>query len=360
MPKPTSKIQKTVQFLVREIDRLVSRPIKLMEVCGTHTNVIFRAGIRQLLPRQVELISGPGCPVCVTSIDYIDAAIECGHAADVIITTFGDMLRVPGTKSSLAREKSNGVDVRIVYSPLDCLKLARTNPAKQVVFLAVGFETTAPAVAATLVAAAKENIGNLGIMSAHKTMPAVLKALLDGGLEVDGLLLPGHVATITGVAPYQFLAGKVPAVITGFEPLDILEAIHMLAVQISTGCAKLENQYRRAVKFEGNVLARQMMETVFYASDANWRGIGIIRRSGLTLRSDYERFDMLRFVKVSEPKNNPAGCKCGQVLTGRLSPNECGFFGTSCTPSKPVGPCMVTSEGTCATWYKYSSKAGKP
>lgn len=352
-------LRKTARVLAAEIDRLITRPVRLMEVCGTHTVAIFKSGIRQLLPPQVELLSGPGCPVCVTANDYLDSAIAYSRSEDVIITTFGDMLRVPGSSSSLGARKAVGADIRIVYSPLESLDIAAANPAKKVIFLAVGFETTAPTAAATVLAAEQAGLDNFYVLSAHKLVPPALRALLTAGdVQVDGFLLPGHVSAIIGEEPYRFLAEEyhLPAVIAGFGPLDILQAVYMLAEQINAGKAVVENQYGRVVKQAGNPTARQILTKVYKECDATWRGLGVIADSGLTINDNYRRYDALANlpVEVEETREQP-GCRCGEVLRGKIKPAECPLFGTVCVPEEPLGSCMVSVEGTCAAWYKYGA-----
>lgn len=353
------ELRQAAAFFTREISRLINKPIRLMEVCGTHTVAIFKAGIRQLLPEQVELVSGPGCPVCVTTNSYLDAAIAYSQDPGVIVATFGDMLRVPGSSSSLSAEKANGADIRIVYSPMDSLDIAAANPAKTVIFLAVGFETTAPTAAATVLAAASRRLENFYMLSAHKLVPPALKALLtDDEIKADGFLLPGHVSAIIGEAPYNFVVQDyhVPAVIAGFQPLEILQAVYSLAKQISSGTAYLENQYRQVVRADGNPVARQVLATVYRPADAAWRGMGVIAGSGLVLNEEYSRFDAGKHVPVCvEAAAEAAHCRCGEVLRGRIKPAECLLFGKTCVPENPVGSCMVSVEGTCAAWYKYGA-----
>jgi hydrogenase expression/formation protein HypD len=353
----TGDPRRAADFFAAEIDRLITRPVRLMEVCGTHTVAIFKAGIRQLLPLQVDLVSGPGCPVCVTANDFLDTAIAYCRQDDVIITTFGDMLRVPGSSSSLQAEKAAGADIRIVYSPLDSLAVAAANPGKKIIFLAVGFETTAPTAAATVLAAEQALLSNFYVLSAHKLVPPALRALLSTAeAKVDGFLLPGHVSAIIGKAPYGFVADEfaVPAVIAGFAPLDILQAVYMLAKQIAAGGAALENQYSRVVKPDGNPTARQVLGRVYRKADAAWRGLGVIPGSGLGLRPEYRSFDALAALPVAvEKTREAAGCRCGEVLRGAIKPVDCRLFGATCLPETPLGSCMVSVEGTCAAWYKY-------
>jgi hydrogenase expression/formation protein HypD len=355
----SKEMQRTANFYAAEIDRLITRPVRLMEVCGTHTVAIFKAGIRQLLPTQVELVSGPGCPVCVTPNSYLDTAIAYSRSNKVIIATFGDMLRIPGSTSSLSTEKAAGSDIRIVYSPLESLDIAAANPTKKVIFLAIGFETTAPTAAATILAAEKLSLKNFYVLSAHKRTPPALQALLiDNEVQVDGLLLPGHVSAIIGESPYHFLANTyhMPAVITGFDPLDILQAVAMLAKQIFTNQAVLENQYRRVVKPHGNPLAQQILNQVYNKSNAEWRGLGEIADSGLTINDRYRRFDAATCLPIQvETLHESVHCRCGEVLRGTIQPAECLLFGKTCVPENPVGSCMVAVEGTCAAWYKYGA-----
>ena len=343
---------------LRDIVGAHGKKIRLMEVCGTHTVAIFRAGLRQILPEEVELVSGPGCPVCVTADDYIDAAIAYAGMEDVIITTFGDMLKVPGTHSSLAAAQAAGADVRIVYSPLDALAIATENPAKKVVFLAVGFETTAPTEAAAVLAAEAQGIRNFFLLSAQKLVPPVMRALLDGGeTHVDGFLLPGHVAVVTGTETFDFLAWDyhVPGVVGGFEPLEILRAIQLLVRQIGAGEARIENAYETVVRPVGNPVARAAIERVYEPATVRWRGLGEIPASGLAMREEYAAFDFARVrpLSVGVVGDGRHGCRCGEGLRGAIVPRDCNLFGKACVPEHAVGPCMVSVEGTCAAWYKY-------
>ncbi|EGO64052.1 hydrogenase formation protein HypD [Acetonema longum] len=354
-------MRQAAAFFTGEIDRLITKPVRLMEVCGTHTVAIFRAGIRQLLPPQVELVSGPGCPVCVTPNDYLDTAVAYSRLPDVIITTFGDMLRVPGSASSLAAEKAAGSDIRIVYSPLESLDIAAAHPEKKIIFLAVGFETTAPLAAATVLEAERRGLANFYVLSAHKLVPPALSALLaDREVRVDGFLLPGNVSAMIGEQPYCFLAEKyhLPGVIAGFDPLDILQSVYMLARQIHASTAIVENQYRRIVRHEGNPAARQVLTQVYETVDAAWRGMGVIPASGLGVNDRYRRFNALAALPLQvEKASEQAACRCGEVLRGIIKPADCLLFGKACVPEHPVGSCMVSVEGTCAAWYKYG--AGK-
>jgi hydrogenase expression/formation protein HypD len=327
-----------------------------MEVCGTHTMSIFRHGIRSLLPDTIQLLSGPGCPVCVTSQGEIDAFIELARQ-DAVVATFGDLMRVPGTRSSLEKERSRGGDIRVVYSTLDAVELARTNPDKKVVFLGVGFETTAPTVAASILAARAAGIDNYFVYAAHKrVLPALLALTGMDALKVDGFLLPGHVSVIIGEDAYRPLmdAHPLPCVVAGFEPGDILSGIRMLVRQIESGAARLENAYPRAVTAEGNRKAQAMMDEVFAPIDADWRGMGVIPKSGMGIRDAYAAYDARSAFTLDLPEaREPKGCACGQVITGLVTPPECPLFRKTCTPMNPVGPCMVSSEGTCAAYYRY-------
>lgn len=329
----------------------------LMEVCGTHTMSIYQHGIRSLLPDQIRLVSGPGCPVCVTPISYVDQAVAYARQPDTIIATFGDMIRVPGSSSNLLREKALGAEIRIVYSPLDAVKLAGDNPQKKLIFLGVGFETTAPTVGGSLLEAKRLGLQNYFVLCAHKTMPTPMAALTsDPELKVDGYLCPAHVSAVIGADAYRPLAEKfaVPCVVTGFEPLDMLRGIQMLAQQVVAGRAEVENEYQRIVKPEGNKRALQILQQVFEPCDAEWRGIGPIPDSGLKIRQEFSGFDAEQQlpVAVEEPKEHK-GCLCGEILKGKVAPKDCPLFRKGCTPENPVGACMVSSEGTCAAEYKY-------
>ena len=346
--------------LLEIIGRLAAEapsPMTFMEVCGTHTMAIHQHGIRGLLPDGIRLISGPGCPVCVTPVGYVDHAVALARREDVIIATFGDMVRVPGSSSSLHNEKARGADVRIVYSPLDAVALARKIPEKKVVFLGVGFETTTPTVAGAVLAAQSAELDNFLILSAHKTIPGPMAVLAsDPELQVSGYICPAHVSAIIGPAAYQPLVDElnVPCVITGFEPIDMLQGIEMLARQVIENRPRVENQYSRIVREDGNPRARAIMGQVFEPCDAIWRGIGEIPASGLRLRDAFHAFDAARQIAVDiEPPVEHPGCLCGEILKGKNSPRSCPLFGTTCTPEDPVGACMVSSEGTCAAEYKY-------
>ena len=335
-------------------------PVTIMEVCGTHTMAIARYGIREILPEAITLISGPGCPVCVTPNRTVDTIIALSRLSDVIVTTFGDMMKVPGSTSSLDREHAAGSDIRVVASTLESLSLAEKRPDKQVVFLGVGFETTAPTVAAAMMEAKTRGLPNFSVLSAHKTMPQAMEALSRGDVPIDGYICPGHVSTIIGSKPYAFLAENfgIGCVIAGFEPLDILQGILMLVRQVAAESPTVEIQYTRAVKPEGNPTAQAALDSVFEPCDSDWRGIGDIPGSGLRIRDAYAEWDaQKRFTVDVEPTREPKGCLCGQVLQGKVKPPTCRLFGKECTPSNPVGPCMVSTEGTCAAYYKYDLKA---
>jgi len=328
-----------------------------MEVCGTHTVAIFRSGIRQILPENVELVSGPGCPVCVTNDEYIDKAIEYARKKDCVVVTFGDMLKVPGTRSSLAGAVAAGGNVRVVYSPLECLKIAKENLRKRVIFLAVGFETTAPTQAATVLAAKAQGIGNLFMLSAQKLVPPALRFLLgDAAVKVDGFLLPGHVAVIIGADAFNFLAEefRMPSAIGGFEAEEILTALASLLEQVDSGRAEVANDYRAVVKAEGNVAAKKILAQVYEVADAEWRGIGKIPASGLKIRKEFAAFD-IEYVEPIELERveKKTACRCGEVLRGVINPTECPLFGKACQPLHAIGPCMVSVEGVCAAWFKY-------
>lgn len=343
--------------LIKSIQELAPAHATLMEVCGTHTVAIARNGIRSLMPEGCRLASGPGCPVCVTSNRDIDTAIALARVPGVILTTFGDMTRVPGSTSSMLKEQAAGRDIRIVYSPLDALAIAKENPDRPVIFIGVGFETTTPLVAMAIKRAAAMGLENFSVYAAHKNMPGALDVLMgDPQLKVDALILPGHVSTIIGVEPYKFLAEKygIPGVVTGFEPLDVLQGIAMLMRQLHEGRAEIENAYARGVMPQGNPVALAAIDDVFETCTATWRGLGAIEGSGYKIREEYARFDALRrFEPEVEPTVEPRGCRCGDVLRGIMAPNECPLFRTVCSPENPVGPCMVSSEGSCAAYYRY-------
>jgi hydrogenase expression/formation protein HypD len=335
----------------------IGRPVKLMEVCGTHTVAVFRHGIRSLLPEGVSLLSGPGCPVCVTSVSDVEAAIQYAREPGVILATFGDMMRVPGGSGSLYEARADGAKVKVVYSPLDALEAAGKNPDMKVVFFATGFETTSPLVAATLKQAEKRGIGNFLIHPVHKLVPPALRALLDAReADMDGFMLPGHVSAIIGARPYDFLASEfnVPSVVTGFGAEDIMEGILMLLAQTASGAPGVQIQYRSVVREEGNPKAVGTIYEYFEPSDAEWRGIGRIPESGLALREAHRKYNARELIPVEvRDFPEPRGCACGEVLRGMKVPPECPLFGKRCTPERPVGACMVSTEGSCAAYYRY-------
>jgi hydrogenase expression/formation protein HypD len=352
------KNREVAQNILWRIKSISKKKVNLMEVCGTHTMAIFRNGIKKMLPQNINLISGPGCPVCVTPVSYIDHIIALSRENNFIVTTFGDMIRVPGSTSSLEKEKASGADIRIVYSTLDALNIARNNPTKKVIFMGVGFETTSPTIASVILKAKEEKINNFSVLCVTKIMPPAMKFLLDTEeVNIDGFICPGHVSAIIGSKPYNFIASKykIPCVACGFEPLDILQSIYMLVKQIEEGKAKVEIQYKRVVKPEGNKIALKKLNKVFKIVDSNWRGIGNIPKSGLEIRNEYNQLNARKFkVKIEETKEF-AGCRCGEVLRGIIIPPECPLFRKICIPEDPKGACMVSSEGTCAAYYKYNS-----
>jgi hydrogenase expression/formation protein HypD len=343
------KIKKTV---------IGSRDYIFMEVCGGHTAAVHRFGLPFLLPSNIRLISGPGCPVCVTGTNFIDKAIAYSKIPKIIICTFGDLLMVPGSASSLDKEKTGGADIRIVLSGLDALEIAVINPDKKVIFLGIGFETTAPGTAVTVKLAEKGHTENFFILSAHKVMPPAMEALIQGGTNLDGFICPGHVATITGSTIFNFIPERfhLGCVVSGFEPVDLLQSILMLVRQVNRGSPEVEIEYQRAVSESGNVIARQNMSDVFIACDENWRGFDVIPASGLKLRQGYAKFDIEMMMPLnidSAPENNL--CICGDILRGLKTPRDCPLFSKKCVPEDPSGACMVSSEGTCNSWYRYKN-----
>jgi hydrogenase expression/formation protein HypD len=344
--------------VAEKLKTISMKEIVLMEVCGGHTMAIHRFGLTTLIPSNIHLISGPGCPVCVSSQHFIDKAMAYSKLPDVIITTYGDLIRVPGTSTSLEKERAAGSDIRIIYSVLESLEIAKKYPEKNIIFLGIGFETTAPATAAAIIQAKKDNISNFFVLSAHKVMPPVMKALVEEGVKIDGFIAPGHVTAITGTGIYNELASVygLGVVVTGFEPADLMQAVLMLAVQIESGTQKVEVQYQRVVHKEGNIIAQQLLNEVFVHADDRWRGLGIIPRSGLKISEGFSAFDADKHFQVEIPESKePKGCICGQILRGLKTPADCPLFAKKCTPSDPVGACMVSGEGTCATYYKYRS-----
>ncbi|MDH5753235.1 MAG: hydrogenase formation protein HypD [Deltaproteobacteria bacterium] len=344
--------------VLKEIHDLADEPVRIMEICGGHTHVIFKYGIEKMIPPQVELIHGPGCPVCVTPLERVDLAIDLAWRDNVIFTTFADMIRVPGSKSSLQREKARGADIRMVYSSLDALDLARDNPDRPVVFFAIGFETTAPTNAMSVLLAREQGLDNYSIFSNHVTVPVAVRAILDSpDVRLDAFIAPGHVSLVTGSRMYEFMAddyGK-PVVVSGFEPLDIMQSIAMILRQRREGRCQVENQYIRAVTPQGNPLAQQVVERVLEPCDMRWRGLGLIPGSGLKVRPEFSahdaehRFDIGSLPELEDPK----ACDCGNILRGAKMPWDCRVFGKGCTPEHPIGACMVSSEGACAAYYNY-------
>lgn len=350
----------TVQQYAKALEKLVTRPWTLMEVCGGQTHAILKFGIDRLLPPDVTLLHGPGCPVCVTPLEMIDRALAIAQQPHVIFTSFGDMLRVPGSKTDLLSIKAQGADVRMVYSPLDALKIAAANPDKQIVFFAVGFETTAPANALAVYQAKQRGIPNFSLLVSHVLVPPAIEAILSApDNRVNGFLAAGHVCTVVGFAEYEPLAAKyhVPFVVTGFEPLDILQGVYLCIKQLEEGRATVENQYARVVRREGNPHATHLIAEVFEVVPRKWRGIGAIPHSGLGLRPEYAAFDAeRRFHVETVTAEEPAECISGLVLQGIRKPYECPAFGTRCTPEHPFGATMVSSEGACAAYYRYRNE----
>lgn len=343
--------------LVDELQRTSTKPIAIMEICGTHTVAIFRHGLRSILPPTIRLVSGPGCPVCVTATEEIDRAIRLTTIPGLRVATFGDLIRVPGSQSSLKEMMAAGAKVTVVYSTMDALQLAREHPEEQVVFLGIGFETTAPTVAAAVMTAAKTGLANFSVLAAHKLLPPAMNALLaSGDLKIDGFLCPGHVTTIIGTSAYKDVALKyrTPCVVTGFEPVDILQGLLMLVDLFQSGRGEVAIQYQRGAAPDGNPKAREVMNLVFEPVDAPWRGLGVIPGSGLGIRPEFQAWDARRrFDLEVPPASEPPGCRCGDVLRGLLIPPDCRLFRRGCNPDHPIGPCMVSSEGTCAAYFKY-------
>ena len=346
----------------RESDRPeeAQRPVRLMEFCGGHTHAIFRFGLRELLAGAVDLRSGPGCPVCVTAAADLDRAIAMAEIPDVILTTFGDMVRVPGRRGTLQDARARGADVRIVYSPLDAVKIARQTPQREVIFLGVGFETTAPGIAATLIQAQEMGLTNFNVLSLHKLTPPAMRAILDAGeVALDGIIGPGHVSAVIGSEAWNFLPQTygMPCAVAGFEPLDLLSAIAALVHAAVTQTPTVVNSYGRSVRPGGNPVAQAMMTRVFEIGPAMWRGFGEIPASGLTLRETFAPCDAARRFPIEiEPAEKPTACRCGEVLRGLIAPTECPLFRRVCTPRNPVGPCMVSAEGACAAYFKYEDE----
>lgn len=346
-----------VQPLVERVRAYSGPPLRLMEFCGGHTHAIMRYGIRSLVSPMVTLVSGPGCPVCVSSGADLDRAIALAEVPGVILTTFGDMIRVPGSRESLQEARARGADVRVVYSSLDAVQLARDNSDRPVVMLGVGFETTAPTIAASVLQAGKEGLDNFYVLSLHKLTPPATRAILDAGeVHLDGIIGPGHVTTIIGEESWRFLPRYygLSCAVSGFEPLDILQAIAALVELAESGQPSVRNVYSRSVTAHGNRVALDLMYRVFQVESADWRGLGIVPDSGLAFRDEYARFDAARAFPVEvEPPVEHTGCRCGDVLRGALLPTECPLFATACDPGRPIGPCMVSAEGACAAYFHY-------
>jgi hydrogenase expression/formation protein HypD len=347
-----------VQKLTGLIEKAAVRQYTFMEVCGGHTAAIHRFGIPSLLSGKVRLVSGPGCPVCVTSTGFIDRAIAYSRIKNTIIATFGDLVRVPGTFSSLEKERAKGADIRVVLSSMEALGISCKEPGKKVIFPGIGFETTAPGTAAAVMQASAGNVNNFMVLCAHKVMPPAMKALIEGGTLIDGFLCPGHVAAVTGSALFDFIPENygLGCVVSGFEPVDLLFSILMLIRQVNSGNPRVEIQYRRAVSRQGNPAAIQIMEEVFGSCDAEWRGLGIIRNGGMSLREKYRKHDAEEMIPVHpETPAIDTGCICGEILRGCREPRDCPLYAVRCTPENPVGACMVSGEGTCNSWYRYRS-----
>jgi hydrogenase expression/formation protein HypD len=349
--------------LITDIRQKSKRKVRFMEFCGGHTVTIFKYGIRQALPSTIQMVSGPGCPVCVNATADIDKAIAVSLIPGVIVTSFGDMLRVPGSHSSLQKARAAGADVRIVYSTLDALKIAQENPKRTAVFIGVGFETTAPTIAASVLQAKEQGINNYRVLSLHKLCPPVIKTILDAGeVKLDGLICPGHVSAVTGSNAWQFVAKDygIPCVVAGFEPTDILQCVDMLVNQVEKHESKVEIAYKRGVTPEGNLQAQKIMQQVLEPCPANWRGMGIVPDSGLKLRQRFARYDAeVVFDIKPEPAVEPQGCLCGEILRGVKTPADCRLFRKVCTPENPVGPCMVSSEGSCSAYFLYGDDSGR-
>ncbi len=356
----TDSVSERVGVGVKALEKLADHPLKFMEVCGTHTVSIYRSGLRALLPGGVQLVSGPGCPVCVTSQGSIDTLVRLSGKEGLAIATYGDMVRVPGTSFSLAQARAQGALVHVVLSAAESLDLARKLRGKTVVFAGVGFETTAPATAAVILEADRTRQNNFLVLNLHKTVPTVLRTLAsDPKLGLDGFLLPGHVSTILGLEPYRALAADhgMPCVVAGFEPDQIMAGLVLLAAQKASGRYSVQSAYPQAVRAGGNERAKALLSRVFEESDATWRGLGVLPGSGLKVRDLYAHFDARARLGLEDPETpEPPGCRCGDVLAGRITPTECPLFAGACTPEEPVGPCMVSSEGSCAAAYRFGRR----
>lgn len=349
--------------LVEKIRSVSRKKLNIMEICGTHTHALSRSGIREVVPENIRLISGPGCPVCVTPGGDVSGVIEFAEKnPEVTIATFGDMMKVPGGGGTLQEAKARGADVRVLYSPFGAVEMARKDPSRQVVLFSVGFETTVPTVASVIMHAELGGLDNLSVLSLHKLTPPGMRAIMESGeVDIDGFLCPGHVTSIIGARAYEFLASEYssPCVVAGFEPLDVLYGLLMLVKQAEEGRAEIEIEYDRVVKWDGNPTAKKVMDQVFEPMDADWRGIGVIPGSGLGLRDRFRDFDAARRFDIKKAEEaDPPGCGCGDVLKGVIDPTGCPLFATACTPASPVGPCMVSAEGTCAAYFKYRAKTG--
>ncbi|MEN8191166.1 MAG: hydrogenase formation protein HypD [Bacteroidota bacterium] len=346
-----------VQNLKTKIEEVTTKPWSIMEICGGQTHSIMKYSIEELLPDDITLIHGPGCPVCVTPIEKIDKAIILASRKDIIFTTYGDMMRVPGSKDDLLSVKANGADVRMVYSPLDAVKIAEENPNKNIVFFAIGFETTAPANAASVIEAKRRGIKNFSLLVSHVIVPPAINALLsDNTAVIDGFLAAGHVCTVMGYSEYQPLVDKfnVPIVVTGFEPVDIMQGVYMVVKQLEEGRAKLENQYSRVVSINGNLSAKNTMFSVYQVIDMKWRGIGVIPQSGYGIKNEYSSFDAEKIFDIKDLRvKEPESCIAGSILQGKNKPFECSEFGVGCTPEHPLGAPMVSAEGACAAYFSY-------
>lgn len=357
-PVKARTLLNAIEQLVPKLDLSNGRPLQIMEVCGGHTHSIFRYGLQDMLPAEIEFVHGPGCPVCVLPMGRVDDCVALAEISHVIFTTFGDAMRVPGSRKSLLQAKAEGADVRMVYSPLDSLKIARENPDKEVIFFGLGFETTMPSTALTVIEASKEDVTNFSLFCNHITIIPTLKAILDSPqLEIDGFLGPGHVSMVIGVRAYDFIAEKYqkPLVVAGFEPLDVLQSLWMVIKQIAEGRHEIENQYSRIVPENGSALALEAIREVFELREFfEWRGLGSIDRSGVRVREQYANFDAERKFPVPNLKiADPKACQCGEVLQGVIKPRQCRVFGTECTPETPLGALMVSTEGACAAYYNF-------
>lgn len=360
-PEKAKFLLQGIKQLTQQLNATAEKPIRLMEVCGGHTHTIFKFGLEELLPKGIDLIHGPGCPVCVLPMNRVDDCVSIAEREDVILTTFGDAMRVPGSRKSLLQAKAAGQDIRMVYSPMDALQLARDNPERNVVFFGLGFETTMPSTAFTVLQAKAEQIPNFFLFCNHITIIPTLRAILaDSDLRLDGFIGPGHVSMIIGTEGYDFIASehRKPFVVAGFEPLDILQSVWMLLKQFEEQRCEVENQYRRVVPTQGNLAAQQAMDQVFQLREQfEWRGLGSIPESGVEMRPEFADFDAEKVFAVRDvPVVDPAECQCGEVLKGRLKPWQCQVFGKSCTPDNPIGALMVSSEGACAAYYNYGSR----